>query len=582
MDVEPFVDARLDREKSRALLTLLGVRDTPTGPDLLLDRLRALSRASQPPIAEVEKWYRRLDQLMETSSTSELSDIKDAFLKEKIVLTESGIWTTLGGVFLSTDEAEVPGAEVIRASVRHLALWRRLDVADRPTMELAIDWLKKLPSGEVHSQSDVRRVRAVLPRDAIRIWQECGHWLNLAGEWAPTSSLAFSLSMQSLVRYTHLHEWVKQKTADLQLLPVEIVAMVPFSLLSPLASQIDEQFHKSPSLFEGQTRPAWLRQLGEDLQRVEDDGQPQTEETRLLAASLAETVWQTVPGLELIPYIGGVPAGTPRKAEALWQERVLYVEDRPIAKVARAVCQELSRAFPGRQAIADAIKFCFERSPDVVSEYMEENFRLAPPDSKGNVIAPTVAQEQIASQPESGPQVQPASWVPPAENHNGAAANDEFGEAEHPGEDEPGFTNGTTLPPRERHVSRPIKPSMIERFALGIGFQKDGSDRFFHDDGSWIEKSSNSPFWERHAADGSLLRYYWAKDHCLEHEPLQIDAEVWGLIDKFPETYAFVLADPQERPIELIGSRLRSMKEDGTVKLYPATYRVVLDPHAGA
>ena len=79
MDVEPFVDARLDHEKSRALLTLLGVRDTPTGPDLLLGRLRALARVSQQPIAEVEKWDRRLDQLMETSSTSELSDIKAAF-----------------------------------------------------------------------------------------------------------------------------------------------------------------------------------------------------------------------------------------------------------------------------------------------------------------------------------------------------------------------------------------------------------------------------------------------------------------------------------------------------------------------
>ena len=121
----------------------------------------------------------------------------------------------------------------------------------------------------------------------------------------------------------------------------------------------------------------------------------------------------------------------------------------------------------------------------------------------------------------------------------------------------------------------------MERFALGIGFQKDGSDRFFHDDGSWIGKSTDSPFWERHAAGGSVVRYYWAKDHCLEHEPLQIAAEVWGLIDRFPETYAFVLADPQERAIELTGSQLHSMKEDGAVKLYPAAYRIVFDSSAG-
>ena len=78
-----------------------------------------------------------------------------------------------------------------------------------------------------------------------------------------------------------------------------------------------------------------------------------------------------------------------------------------------------------------------------------------------------------------------------------------------------------------------------------------------------------------------MVRYYWAKDHCLEHEPLQIGAEVWGLIDKFPDTYAFVLADPQERPIELVGSQLHLMKENGAIKLYPASYRVVFDATAG-
>ena len=590
MDVEPFVEGRLDREKARPLLTLLGVRATPTGPDLLLDRLRALARAPRPPVYEVEKWYRRLDQMIEKCSTSEMSDIKKAFSEERIIFTEGDAWTTLTGVFLSSDEEQVPGAEVIRASVRHLALWRRLDIAERPTVELALAWLKLLPSGEVLSQADVRRVRAVLARDAVRIWEECGHWLSLSSEWAPTSSLGYSLSMQSLVRYSHLHEWVKQKTADLQLLPAEIAGMPPFSMLSPLATQIEEQFHKTPSLFETSSRPAWLRQLGEDLKRLDDDGQTETAEIRALAASLAATVWQTVPGLELIPYIGGVPAGTPRKAEALWQDHVLYVEDRPIAKVAKAVCQELGRAFSGRQTIADAIKFCFERSPEVVSEYMEENFRLAPRDSEAKMIPPADAEDPIANRPGSAPPLQPSTWVPVVVINNGAGTNDSLGEApadhvilesEHVGEDEPGPTDGATLPPREHHVSRPVKPSIMERFALVHGFQKDGSDRFFHDDGSWISKSSGSPFWERHAAGGAVVRYYWAKDHCLESGPLQIDAEVWGLIERFPDTYAFLVADVQERPVELIGSRLQSMKEDGVIKLYPASYRVVFDAAAG-
>jgi hypothetical protein len=49
----------------RPLLIKLGVRDTPTGPDRLLDRLRALATVDNPPVYEVEKWYHRLDQLVE-------------------------------------------------------------------------------------------------------------------------------------------------------------------------------------------------------------------------------------------------------------------------------------------------------------------------------------------------------------------------------------------------------------------------------------------------------------------------------------------------------------------------------------
>ena len=49
MDVEPFVHGLIDREVTHELLDLLGVRSTPTGPEQLLDRLLALSKAQEPP-----------------------------------------------------------------------------------------------------------------------------------------------------------------------------------------------------------------------------------------------------------------------------------------------------------------------------------------------------------------------------------------------------------------------------------------------------------------------------------------------------------------------------------------------------
>src|SRR5262249_18028557 len=146
----------------------------------------------------------------------DFANIKKAFREEKIVLTEGVSWTNALGVFLFSEEEDVPGAELVRASVRDLSLWRKIEVAERPTAELALRWLKQLPSGKSLSQNDARRVRALLTRHAVRIWSECGHWLNLAGEWVPIGTLSYSLTMQSLVPWSHLHEWVKQKTADLQ------------------------------------------------------------------------------------------------------------------------------------------------------------------------------------------------------------------------------------------------------------------------------------------------------------------------------------------------------------------------------
>ena len=199
IDVEPFVQGLLDRETTRPLLDLLGVRSMPIGPDRLLDCLRALAKAEKPPVYEVEKWYRRLDQMVDTCSTADFQNIRQAFRSEKIILSQDGTWVEAAGVFLSSDEEDVPGAAIIRASVEDLTLWRKMGIEERPTADLSIQWLKDLQSGQALSQQDSRRVRALLMRYPARVWEECSHWLNLAGEWVHTSRLVYSLTMQSLI-----------------------------------------------------------------------------------------------------------------------------------------------------------------------------------------------------------------------------------------------------------------------------------------------------------------------------------------------------------------------------------------------
>lgn len=594
LDVEPFVRAEFDTEATRPLLIMLGVRDTPTGPDRLLDRLRALATVDNPPVYEVEKWYHRLDQLVTKCSTDEFEEIKDAFADEKIILTEGNGWGTAAEVFLGADEEDVPGAALVHPSVRHLTLWHKVGVADRPTADLAIDWLASLESGQSLSADEVRRVRSLLPRYPERIWSECGHWLNLEGEWTPTEDLVYSLTMQSLVAWKHLFKPIKQKTADLQKLSADVCEQHPFSALRPLAQSIEDRFEDQLYGLPDPQKMPWLNALGAGLRRIALDDQDETRRVRELANRLAGTGWQVASGLQTVPYIDGTPAGTPRRIDVLWKDSLLYVEDRSAAKMAKAVAQELGRVF-NKQEITDAIKLCYDRSPEFVLEYLEENFKLLPEEQVGPIRdtskQPDEAEEQDGPAKDDGPTsadqtdddaTQPTGGDDNDTEFDGEPDDDETVEDddldedqdenefdEEDDEDEP--------QPTRRKQFKPAKPSLMERYAKANGYAKDGTDRFYHADGSWIEKVSggHSFPWERRSAGGELLQCYWDKEHCIQRDALQLDADVWKLCDQHPDKYTLLLVDADDAPLEITGRRLRELCDGGELTLYPAKYRLV-------
>ena len=585
MDVEPFVHGLLDRKTSRPLLDLIGVRSTPTGPDRLLDCLRALAKTDSPPVHEVEKWYNRLDQMMDTCSTEDFEKIRRVFQSEKLILTQNGVWEVTPAVFLSSDEEGVPDAEVIRASVNGLTLWRKIGVADRPTVELAIEWLRILPANKALEQEKTRRVRSLLTRHPVRIWEECGCWLNLAGEWASVDGLSYSLTMQSLVPWRHLHQWVKQKTADLQRLPADVTSKPPFSQLLPLATHVEERFHRDPQLADAVETKDWLTVVGYELRRVDLDVEDDTQRVRGLANRLARTRWHKTPALEIIPYINGTPAGTPRQADVLWLDDALYVDQLPKAKLARRVPEEIGKAFD-RPDIKAALDYSFERSAQDVRDYLKENFKLCPASA-----LPEVASDEAEPHPtEDSNDPEPIAGAEAVEEP-GEPDRSDVGSVVEPEDDEPEDVSSAELdaqqepedvvetkPPRSRRSPKSAKPDLIDRYAKSQGFRKDSDDRFFHEDGSWIARASGVRFpWERRTAKGDLVRYYWPEEHCLEREPLQLAADVWGLLERRPETYSLVLANIEGSPVEVTGLRLRAMCDEGEVTLYPATYRLVYD-----
>lgn len=581
IDVEPFVHGLLDRETTRPLLDLLGVRSTPSGPGRLLDRLRALAKSDKAPAHEVEKWYRRLDQMLDGCSTADAQNIRNAFKTEKLILAQDGTWVTSGGVFLAGDEEDVPGAAVVRASVLDLSLWHRVGVADRPSADLALQWLGTLVSGKVLSADDARRVRTLLVRYPIRIWEERGHWLNLVGEWAPVETLAYGLSMQTLFRWSHLHEWVKRKTADFQRLSAEIVQAPPFSALAALSDLVEERFNQ-PSLLAGmEDRRAWLTAFGTQLGRIELADVAETERVRALAEVIAATSWVQSSKLEVVPYLDGVPAGTARLTDILWLDRKLFVSPLSKAKLAKRVPEEIGRSLSAD--IRAALAYAFERSPEDIREYLEENFTLGP--------------EQIVAAPIV--EAQPAG-APSDDHGSDEATEDARGDAEPvyaddldlAKEDEPAAQPEPALQTHEsdreliekdmatrpRAAPKPPRPSVMARFAASQGYKADGEDRFFHADGSWIGRANGTRFpWERRSAVGAILCHYYPKDHCLEHEPLQLEADVWGLLDQKPDVYSFILINPEGDPVEMTGVRLRALRDGGELTIHPATYRLVYD-----
>jgi hypothetical protein len=203
---------------------------------------------------------------------------------------------------------------------------------------------------------------------------------------------------------------------------------------------------------------------------------------------------------------------------------------------------------------------------------MEENFTLA----------------EVKAEPASPENAEPAEEE--TEDANSELGSDEAsedasnsepepeGETDQ-GEDEPAPTaHPSPEPTKSRPPSKPAKPSIMERYARAHGFKKDGEDRFYHADGTWIAKANGDVFpWEKRSSTGDLVCHYWPKDHCLDEEPLQLGSDLWGLIDKFPQQYALILADHEGNALEVSGAKLSAMLKSKELVLFPATYRLVVN-----
>jgi hypothetical protein len=556
-DIESFIDARWDTEVKKQLLDWLGVSGEPTGPDKILEYLRSLASSSNPPAHEVEKWYRRLDQMLDNCSSQDARRIREVFHAEKLILVHDGTWANSTSVFQALSDDDVPDAPVIRPGVADLSLWRKIGVPERPTLELMLAWLEELPVSEQLSPSDRKRVLGMTGRFPLQIW-DLGHWPNIAGEWVAVEDLLYSLAMHSLISYQHLHPAVTKRVADFRQLSAEQSARYPFARLRSLASSLEERLSASAMYAAKQDPPDWISTLARNLGRVEMGSDEHTAEIRGAAARLAGSTFANVPGLEVVPFLEGTPAGTPRKADVAWVGTVLCIDQLTPARLAKAIPQELGRIFRHPE-IRAALDYCVGRASPDIDAYFAENFRLSeyPPLEEPD----SIREETDSSRPPAPPA--------PVDVDTAAAVFHE--------EDCGTQTNGQSpsKPPRQR----PQPPPLIELFALGRGFRKHPDGSYRHEDGQRLLRLRDDVFeWGLHSPDGSLKKKYWVKSICLEEEPVQIAAEAWTMLERDAETVCLIMTTHDGRPQELPASVILDWRERGIVALHPATYRLVKSP----
>lgn len=372
---ELFVDKDLDNENTRPLLELLGVRKAPTDPDSYLNRLRKLSESKDPPIPEAKEMYKSLDQMLALPETEQ--HIMQAFHRESLVLDKDLNWRMVSAeIYLHQDESD-PDALAIHPLISGLKMWGKMGMVDRPTADLAIEWVKSLQPRQF-STEEVQRIKKLLKKYPVRIWNECNHWLNLEGEWTPVKNLKYALTMHSLVPYRHLFAEIKRETAYLQQLPKEISENLPFSNLSRLDTKVEDRLDSDHVIVGKSVEKEWLRTIGAGLQLVNLDSAEDAEHIHSLAKHLAASKWQEVEQPLVVPYIDGRRAGKGRKVDVIWELKsdTIYVRRLPLSNLASLVPKEIGKVFDHRD-IQYALHYGFERSPQDIREYLESNFELS-------------------------------------------------------------------------------------------------------------------------------------------------------------------------------------------------------------
>ena len=571
LGIEPFVEAELDdTQGKKKLLRLLGVRDSATSWEKVVDRLRGLTKIKDTMrvLADVLRLYEALDRIAMRCSVEDLSELRAVFAAEALILSNKLEWFSSGELSLHADPED--DSPVVHSTAHSLALWLRVGVPERPALEKSLEWLKTLAAGTRLEGVSYKRATVALTRGGRRVWDELGHWLSLDQTWESVTTLKYRVSMRNLTRWEKLAAPTKRAAADLRMLHGEVAEEAPFTVTRPLAEAITMQVTNVQPISGRDRRMKWLQPLADGLCRVKLWDEAVTGKVREVARRLLNTTWQTVSRLEVTPYIDGTPAGEPLMPKVLWSETRLYLADLSTVRLMRELKEELTRPF-GESGIMEAVADCIDRDEEFVREYLTANLEL---DAQAELPPDGVKPDDEAKKPK-GDNNESDGKADGDEGETEPEENDEeIGEADDGDEDElpPEDEEGNDTPPQTEKPSKAKEPTFMDRYAKSRGFRWHEAERCYtHTSGAWIAKG-DAPFnWQEGVNGSDVIKRLFVAEASLAGG-VEIPYELWRLMEINPDSISLVLCAEDGKPNEWSANELQELKSSGQIHLHQSRF----------
>ena len=571
LNIEPFVEAELDdAPDKKRLLRLLGVRDSATSWEKVVDRLRALTKIKDTMrvLADALRLYEALDRIAMRCSADDLNELRAMFAADALVLSNKLEWFSSGELSLYADSEE--DSPVVHSAALGLTLWLRVGVPERPALEKSLECLKTLAAGTRLEGISYKRATLALTRGGRRVWDELGHWLSLDQTWESVATLKYRVSMRNLTRWEKLSVPTKRAAADLRMLHGEVAEEAPFTIARPLAEVIAMQVTNLQMISGHARRMEWLQPLADGLCRVKLRDEATTAKVREVARRLLITAWQTVSRLEVTPYIDGTPAGEPLMPKVLWADAKLYMADMATVRLMRELKEELARPF-GESGIMEAVADCIDRDEEFVREYLVANFEL---DAQAELPPISEKPEGADPKPEAGDAEGDgetggdAGKVEAEENEKELGETDDNGETELPADGE----DGEAPPPKPEKEAKLKEPTFMERYARSRGFRWHEAERCYtHNNGAWIARG-DAPFnWQERVNGSDVTKRLFVAEESLARG-VEIPYELWRLMEINPDSIALVLCAEDGKPNEWSASDLKALHATGQIRLHQSQF----------